>query len=625
MAQQTLPQLLLRKAENEGNKIAFRQKDLGIWNEWTWKDYYEAVETFALGLQKQFAIEKSEKVGIIGDNRPHWIVSELAIQSLGAIPFGIYQDTTSSQLIHYIRSSKVKTLIVEDQEQVDKVLEVIDTIPNVEQIIYYNPKGLRNYTHNKLHFFDDIQAIGQKEVARHPQLIQDKISQSVPTDLAFIAFTSGTTGISKAAQFTHANLIQTALSIDEVDAVHEKDDYLSFLSLAWICEQVMAVGLSLTKGLTINFPEEPSTILNDLREIGPHIIQAPPRTYENILARFHVRISDTTPLKSKVYSIFEPLIEMNAGIKLSNRSVSSSFKAFYTVGDYLMFSAIRDHLGLSRVKRAYVTGGVLNSDALGFFQGMGVNVKQTYGSVESTGYISVQRDGEVDGETSGKPLPSTSVTLAENGELQVEGPQVFAGYLGEEKPEVVSTGDYGEIMENGDLKIIDRLEDFIRLETGTEVSSSQMEAEMKKSPYIQDAIVFGHQRSFLTAMVHINRSSVGRWAEKNQITYKSFYDLVTAEEVVQLIREEVGNIVKNLPEEIQVKRFVILPEELDVAEGELTPTQKVIRSRIAEKYEEYLNALYRAPGSIALNDTETGNLKENAVQIISLEISQGVA
>ncbi|WLR52655.1 AMP-binding protein [Bacillus tianshenii] len=630
MVQQTLPQLLLHKAKNESNKVALRQKDLGIWNQWSWATYYEAVQSFAIGLQEQFSVRKAEKIGIIGDNRPEWVIAELAVQSIGAIPIGIYQDATPEQLLQYLTISNTRILIVEDQEQVDKVLDVVNELPQIEHIIYYNDKGLRKYTHPKLKFFKEIQLSGEKHLSKNPTILEEQIKEIDPTDIALITFTSGATDQSKAAQFSHENIIQTALSINEVDSVDESDDYLSFLSLAWICEQVMAIGLSLTKGLTINFPEEPSTILNDLREIGPHIIQAPPRTYENIIARFHVRMNDSTPFKKKVFSFFEPMIEKMARLKLSNQSVSSSPNISYLLGDYLVFSAIRDHLGLSRLKRAYVTGGVLNADAFEFFHGLGVNLKQTYGTVETTGFSAIQLDNQVNPNTTGKPLPSTNISLTSDGEIQIEGPGVFAGYLGSEQGKSFDTGDYGQMNENGELQVFDRIDDLITLPSGEQISSGLIESSLKKSPYIQEAVVFGKDRAFVTAMININRASVGRWAEKNQITYTSYRDLSVNSEVVQLIRDEVGKIVKSLPSESQVKRFVILPKELDVAEGELTPTQKIVRQVVAQNYEPYLTALYGNDEqfdnmSRSFEELEQETNRESAVQIISLEISQGVA
>lgn len=624
MAQQTLPQLLLERSKKEGDKVAFRQKDLGIWNEWSWSDYYSAVQSFGLGIQKKFSIEKYEKVGIIGDNRPQWVITELAVQSIGAVPVGIYQDATPIQTSYYIEASKVQLLIVEDQEQVDKVLEVLDTLPQIKGIIYYNDKGLRNYPHPKLFHFKDVQAIGQELVEQSSQLLENQIKEINSSDIAFISFTSGANGHSKAAQFSHNNLIQTAESMSKMDSINEKDDYLSFLSLAWICEQVIAVGLSLTEGLTINFPEEPSTILTDLREIGPHIIQAPPRTYENILARFHVRMNDSTKLKKKVYTLFEPLIDQKAGMKLNEQSVSSFSKAYYLLGDFIVFSAIRDHLGLSRVKRAYVTGGSLNPEALKFFQGMGVNVKQTYGAVETTGYSAIQEDGKVSTTTSGKALPNTTITLTSKGELEVRGSNVFAGYLNEDNPENFFTGDYGQVLENGEVTVGGRFADLITLESGQLISPNEVEGHLKSSPYIQEAVIVGDKKSYVTALISINRASTGRWAEKKQITYKNFRDLATNLEVTQLIREEVGKIVKTLPQDSKIRRFVILPEEFDGSEGELTPTQKVVRHKVIEMYTPYINALYDASVGHQFEEPDIFNFEDRSVQVISLETSQGV-
>ncbi|WP_175428304.1 AMP-binding protein [Bacillus solimangrovi] len=630
MSQQTLPYLLLQKAKVEGKKTAFRQKDLGIWNEWTWSDYYTSVQALAIGLKELYDINKSDVIGIIGDNRPEWLVAQLAIQSIGAIPAGIFQDATPEQLIHYIEASKSKLLIVEDQEQVDKVLEIIDTLPQIEAIIYYDDKGLRKYNHKKLSYFKKIQEKGISYLSTQPMILEETIQQIQPTDIALIAFTSGATQRSKAAKITHQNIIETALAIDHVDSVYESYDYLSFLSLAWVCEQVIAVGLSLTKGMTINFPEEPSTVLNDLREIGPHIIQAPPRFYENTIARFEVRMGDSTRFKKKVFSMFEPLIKEMACTKLSNQSVSKVPKFKYLMGDYLLFSAIRDHLGLSRLKRAYVSGGSISSEVFEFFHGIGVNVKQTYGTVETTGFASIQMDGHVNTEAAGVPLRSTSISLTEDKEVIVQGSGVFDGYVDEvSTSSEFRTGDHGRL-DKDELVITDRFDELIITPTGDHVSSTWIESKLRRGAYIQEAVVFGKDRPYITAMLNINMASVGRWAEKNQITYTTYSDLTKTSEVIELIRNEVAEIMKTIPPESTIKRFVILPHELDVSKGEMTPTQKIVREVVALNYKDYLVALYQHESDdddisqsskypVQLDD------EKSLVQIISLEMSQGVA
>lgn len=629
MTQRTLPQLLFEKAEKQGKKVALRQKNLGIWQEWTWREYYKAVESLSLGLKDKFNIMPADRIGIIGDNRPQWLVAELAAQSLGAIPIGIYQDASVSQLVHYLQVSEPRLLVVEDQEQVDKLLEIIDLFPKIEAIIYYNEKGLRTYSHSKLFDIKGVHSSGEILASEDPAYFEECIKRVKPMDLALIAFTSGVTREPKAATFTHTNIIQTATSINEVDLVQPEDDYLSFLSLAWVCEQVMAVGLSLTRGLTINFPEEPSTVLNDLREIGPHLIQAPPRTFENMHTRFQVRINDSTRLKKKMYNLTKSSIEKKAWLKLSNRSVSFSSQFSYYFGDLFMYSAIRDHLGLARLKRAYVTGGKLNEGAYQFFQGLGVNVKQTYGTVETTGYATIQRDEELTTVGVGKALPGLTIGITSRGEIQAEGLQVFAGYLAEKATESFSTGDYGSVMSDGEWKVAGRMEEKLALDSTDAISSSEIETKLRKSSYLQEVVVFGEGRPYLTAMVTIHRASVGRWAEKNQITYTNYRDLTTKPEVVQLIRDQVMEMIASIPDDRKIKRFVILPDELQLAKGEMTSTQKVVRHQVGENYKRFLAALYNEDGQF---DTFARPIPEKedsgdeiGIPIITLDRSQGVA
>ncbi|WP_406945671.1 AMP-binding protein [Halobacillus sp. SY10] len=627
MTHRTLPQLLFEKADKEGGKVAFRQKNLGIWKEWTWHKYYREVESLALGFQEEFSIQAGDRIGIIGDNRPHWIVTELAAQSIGAVPVGIYQDASPDAMAHCLHECEPRILVVEDQEQVDKLLDIIDSFPTIESILFYNEKGLRSYSHDKLMDLKNVQSIGRTRASEDPSFFEHQIQKVKPLDIAFITFTSGVTRHPKAATFTHTNLIQTALSIHEVDPVKADDDYLSFLSLAWICEQVMAVGLSLTRGMTINFPEEPSTILNDLREIGPHLIQAPPRTFENIWTRFQIRLNDSTRLKKKIYTLTKSGIEKNARAKLSNRSVSFLSKISYSLNDFFMYSAIRDHLGLSRLRRAYVTGGRLNKDAFEFFQGLGVNVKQTYGTVETTGYASIQRDHEWSAEGAGKPLPGLSMSIASRGEIQVEGLQVFAGYFGGHPVTEFSTGDYGKILDSGEIEIRGRMEERLALDSTDGRSSSEIETELRKSHYLQEALVFGEGRSYLTAMVTIHRASVGRWAEKNQISYTSYRDLTMNPEVIELIRDQVVEMMASLPEESRIKRFVILPEELRLSDGEMTSTQKTVRRTVEKNYKRYLAALYNDGGQFdTLSNLYSEQTNEGEiVPVILLDRSQGVA
>ncbi|MEW9670998.1 AMP-binding protein [Ammoniphilus sp. 3BR4] len=604
MENKTLPQLLRDKRNEMATRVALREKDLGIWNEYTWEAFYQLVKHFGLGI-RALGFRRKEALAIIGDNRPQWVISELSAQSVGGVSVGIYQDSLPNEIAYILNHSRARFVVVEDQEQVDKLFEVEHQLEHVEKIIYYDPKGMRDYRHPKLMYFEEVIKIGEAEAQKEPDVFEQQIDQGKFEDIAILSYTSGTTGKPKGAMLSHQNLVCMGHNLMKLDPLEIGDEFLSFLPLAWIGEQMMSVASFLVVGFTVNFPEEPSTIQQDLREIGPHVIFSPPRIWEDMVSKVQVRIQDAGWLKRKTYEVFKKIGDKVADAEFSGRSVSTMTKLLYKLGDYLVFSALKDHLGLLRLKRAYTGGAALGPDVFRFFHSMGVNLKQIYGQTEVTGIAIVHRDGDIKFESVGVPIPGTEVKISEEGEILIHSPSVFVGYFENEKATAetiqnswLHTGDAGYLDEAGHLYVIDRLKDVIRLESGEMFSPQFIENKLKFSPYIQEAVAIGKEREYVTAILNIDMGNVGRWAEENQIAYTTYTDLSAKPEVLDLIQREVAEINQDLPEKAKVKKFVLLWKELDADDEELTRTKKIRRGFIIEKYKEVIDGMYSVQSEI---------------------------
>src|SRR5699024_6999779 len=429
----------------------------------------------------------------------------------------------------------------------------------------------------------------------------------------------------KGAMLTYTNLIAAAQHLDKVDEVNYKDDYLSFLPLAWIHEQILSITIPLIKGSIINFPERPSTVLSDLREIGPHTLLAPPRVYQTLMSNFITRIEGATWFKKKIYNMFKNYGDKVAKSKLNGETLSGMDKFMFKLGDFLIFSAIRDHFGLARIKRAYIAGASLNSEVYYFYHSMGVNLKQTYGGTELAGIAFVQEDDGIQIDSSGKPLPNTEVKIDEDNEIFVRNPAIFAHYLNPEDEKGVSDGwlslgDCGYIAEDGQLVILDRKEDIIRVVDNEPVYPTAVENKLKVSPYIQEAIIFGKDRPYLTAILNIDMTSVGRWADREQLVYTSYSDLSRNKKIIELISNEVRKLMEDLPSYKKVKRFVILHHQFNADDGELTRTLKVRRKFIKEKYQALIESIYKNEAYIDMSEGNEDFTKEKIeLQVIDLE------
>jgi long-chain acyl-CoA synthetase len=633
---QTFPQSLIEWANRAGSNVALREKDFGIWNEITYQEYLREVKFLSLGLA-HLGFKRGDKLAILGDNRPEWVISELAAQSLGGVSVGIYQESLPNEIAFILDHCDASIVVVEDQEQVDKLFEIKDQIEKVKKIIYYDPRGMRNYRDEDLLYFKDVQELGKTFDKEHEGYFLQEVNQGNENDIAIFSYTSGTTGNPKGTMLTYKNLLDMANNLSAIDPLTEKDEYVSFLPLAWIGEQMMSMAMGFYNGLTINFPEEPSTVLQDLREIGPQVMFSPPRIYEDMLSKFQVKIQDAGWLKRKIYQLCKPIGEKVAKAHFQNQPVSFGTRMMYKFADYFMFSAIRDHLGLLKMKRAYTGGAPLGPDVFEFFHSIGVNVKSIYGQTEVSGIAIVHRDGDIKLDSVGIPLPGTEVKISEEGEILIKSTSTCLGYYKNEKSTSetivngwLRTGDAGSLDEKGHLYVIDRIKDVIRLDSGEMFSPQFIENKLKFSSYIQEAVAIGKNRPYVVAMINIDMENVGRWAEKNQISYTTYTDLSSKPEVLMLIQKQVNEINQTLPEKARVKKFVLLYKELDADDEELTRTKKVRRQFVAKKYENLIDGLYteeeriNVEGKIRYRDGKEQTIR-TTLQVIFMDEGEGAA
>ncbi len=610
---ETLPQYLAMHAERTPNKVALRERIYGIWQPVTWKQYYEHVKYFALGLHA-LGLKPEDTVAIIGDNRPEWLFAELAAQSMGAKSVGIYQDSVSEEVLDIVSRSDATFVVAEDQEQVDKLIEVWPQLEGqVHKVIYYDPKGLRNYTEDYLMYFLDVEALGKEYEKEHPGLYEESVARGKASDLAILSTTSGTTSRPKLAMLTHGNLISMGKNLMAVDPMEPDDEFVSFLPLAWIGEQMSSVACALNVGFKINFPEAPETVQHDMREIGPQMVFSPPRIWESLVSQVQVKIEDTTRFKRFMYNWAMPIGYRMAETRFRKEKPSWGLKILYFLADWLVFENIKDQLGLRRLKRAYTGGAALGPDIFRFFHAMGVNLKQIYGQTEIVGIAVVHRDGDIKFQTVGLPIPETEVKIAENGEILMRSPAVMVGYYHD--PEATAkaideegwlhSGDAGYLDEDGHLIVIDRAKDVMTLADGTKFSPQFIENKLKFSPYIREAVVFGGDWPFVTAFINIDFANVGKWAEKHQVPYTTYTDLAQKPEVYEIIKAHVLQANADLPPAARIRRFLLLHKELDADDAELTRTRKVRRRLIARRYDDLIGALYSDARSVPVETTIT--------------------
>ncbi|MDT8365639.1 MAG: AMP-binding protein [bacterium] len=609
----TLPKLLVRNAQRfTHNKVALREKEFGLWQSFSWQDYIDHVRYFCLGLVS-LGLEKGDKVAIVGDNRPEWVFAELAAQSCGAVPLGIYQDSTSKEVGFIIDHSDAKFVVAEDQEQVDKVLELKESIPKVLKIIYTDPKGMRNYDDEMLLEFTDVEAMGRDLDSRQPELFKEMVERTTGADLALIAYTSGTTGFPKGSMLSHNNMLRMAHNLIQVDPKFEDDEFVSFLPLPWIGEQMMGVASALLVGFTVNFPEEPETVTENRREIAPNVMFSPPMIWENMAASIQVRVMDASWLKRKAFDTALPIGYLMADCKFEKRTPSFWLKLQYLWAYIFVFRALKDRLGFTNLRSASTGGAALGPDTFRFFHGLGVNLKQIYGQTEISGISCIHYDGDINFDSVGKPIPETQIIISDEGEILSKSPCVFLGYYKNQEATTQTlkdgwlySGDAGHFTDDGHLVVIDRVKDVMKMADGTMFSPQFIENKLKFSPYIKEAVCLGNNLPYITAIINIDMAIVGKWAEKNRINYTTYTDISAKPEVYDFIEAEVLKVNKDLMrinEASIIRKFVLLYKELDADDDELTRTKKVRRGFISERYKEVIDAMYTDAGDIPIDTT----------------------
>ena len=600
MIAETFPQLLLeRTAEFGDSRDALREKYHGIWQSVSWAEVEKHVRHFCQGLVS-LDLMAEDTVAIIGDNRPEWIYTELAAQAAGSKSIGIYQDAVVKEMIYIIRHASVKFIVVEDQEQVDKVLEMWDELKEtVHRVIYYDPTGLRNYTEEFLLDFEDVEKLGAEFERENPGWFQRTVSEGQADDIAILSTTSGTTGNPKLAMISHRNLISMGNNLLTLDPLTPDDRFVSFLPLAWIGEQMMSFACFLQSGFPLHFPEAPETAQNDIREIGPQSMFSPPRIWENLVSQVLVKMEDSTKLKKSLYHWAMGVGYEMADARFRKEPPSGSLKLKYNLANWMIFQEIKDHLGLRHLKRAYTGGAALGPDVFRFFHALGINLKQIYGQTEASGISVLHRDGDIKFQTVGTPVPGTDVKIAESGEILLKSDSIFLGYYNNEeatKETLINgwmySGDAGYFDEDGHLIVIDRAKDVMTLHDGTKFSPQFIENKLKFSPHVKEAVVFGGDWPFVTAMINIDMANTGKWAENNQIAYTTYTDLAQKDEVYELVRNQVEAANSDLPDAARIRRFLLLHKELDADDAELTRTRKVRRKFVAQRYDDIISALY---------------------------------
>ncbi len=605
----TFPKLLVRNARTIGDRVAMREKEYGIWQSYTWREYHDHVRDFSLGLVA-LGVKPGDKVAIIGDNRPEWVWSEVAAQAAGASSIGLYQDSNLTEVAFVIDHCDASIIVAEDQEQVDKILDMLDKLPKVRHVVFTDPRGLRKYDHPALLPFEAVEEKGRALGKEQPALFDANVRRGTADDIAIICYTSGTTGNPKGAMLSFRNLLTMALALDEVDVKKGDDEFVSFLPLAWIGEQMMSLSASLTKGFTVNFPEEPDTVTENIREIGPDVMFAPPRVWESIVSTVQVKIMDTTPFKRFMYERCMPLGKRVADLRFEKKPVPAGLKLTWWLADVLLFRALRDRLGMTHLRSASTGGAALGPDVFRFFHAIGVALRQIYGQTEISGISCIHREGDIAFHTVGVPIPGTEVRIDERGEILSRSPSVFLGYYKNDEATAATlkdgwlhSGDAGYLTDGGHLVVIDRVKDVMKLADGTQFSPQFIENRLKFSPYVKEAVVVGKERPFLTAMLCIDMGVVGKWAEKNKLSYTTYTDLSAKKEVYDLVQHAVDEVNETLPAAARIEKFVLLYKELDADDEELTRTRKVRRVFVEERYKEVINALYGDVHEVPIDTT----------------------
>jgi len=598
----TYPKLLRLNAREHGDEIALREKDFGLWRLFTWNDYQTRVHDFALGLV-ELGLGRGDVIGIIGDNRPDWVAAEIATHAIGGLSLGLYRDALDEEAAYLLNYGEARLVFAEDEEQVDKLLALAERVPHLKYIVYSDPRGMRKYDDPRLMEADKLAAMGRARAAREPGLYDKLADATRGDDCAILCTTSGTTSHPKLAMLAAGRVLSHCATYLAFDPKGPDDEYVSVLPLPWIMEQVYALGKGLLCRMKVNFVEQPDTMMSDFREIAPTFVLFAPRVWEAIAANVRARVMDASPLKQRLYAL-----GMRTGLAALEKGKRS------TLANLLLFHALRDRLGFTRLRSAATGGAALGPETFKFFQAMGVPLRTLYGQTEMLGAYTLHPEGKVDPDTTGIAMADTIEIRIESpdsqgvGEIVVRHPNMFLGYY--KNPEASAadmkegwmySGDAGYFNETSQLVVIDRIKDLAETSRGERFSPQYIENKLKFSPYIAEAVVLGAGREALAAMICIRYSIISKWAEKNRIAFTTYTDLASRPEVYALLRKEVETVNGALPPAQRISRFLLLYKELDADDGELTRTRKVRRAVISEKYGDIIDAIYRGATNIPVD------------------------
>ncbi|TVR96983.1 MAG: long-chain fatty acid--CoA ligase [Rhodospirillales bacterium] len=635
-AADTFPKLLLHHAEVRPGRPAMREKSYGIWQTWTWKQVADEIHLLACGLAAK-GFRRGDRIAIIGDNRPRLYWTMCAAQALGGVPVPLYQDSVAKEMAFVVDHAEVRFAMVEDQEQVDKLIEIRDGCPKLAHVFYDDPRGLRSYTQDFLSDYDSLIAAGRAFDRANPDYLVGEIGRGTGSDTAIICYTSGTTGNPKGVVLTHDNVLITARNAAEMERLTDREAFLAYLPMAWVGDNIFSYAQGYVCGFCVSCPESGATVMDDLRELGPTYFFAPPRIFENILTSVMIRMEDASALKRRLFRHFMG-VARRWGIKILNKeSVPPGARLVYALGQLLIYGPLKNTLGLSNIRLAYTAGEAIGPDIFDFYRALGINLKQLYGSTEASVFVAIQPDGEVFADTAGRPAKGVEIRIADNGEVLFRGPGVFKEYY--KAPEAtaetktpdgwVLTGDAGLFDERGHLKIIDRAKDVGRLINGTMFAPKYIENKLKFFPDIKEAVTFGHERPSVCAFLNIDITAMGSWAERNNVAYGSYQELAAHSRVHEILKGHVESVNRDLARDpllagSQIHRFLVLHKELDPDDGELTRTRKVRRRIIAERYGELIEALYAGKDEVlslvevTFEDGRKGRL-EGRLKIIDVE------
>jgi len=603
----TFPKLLIHNAKVRGPRVAMRHKDLGIWQSWTWGQMLDEVRTFSVGLE-ELGLKRGDKFAVIGANRPRLYWAMCAGQALGAVPVPIYADSVADEMAYVLEHAEITVAVVQDQEQVDKVLSVAERVPTLRHLVYDEPRGLRDYDRGKLSWIDDVQKVGAEKLADPARLArwEESIASGQGAELAVILYTSGTTGRPKGVMLSYDNCIISAQNGNVFDKLDENEETIAYLPLAWVGDHLFSYAQHYVAGFCVNCPEAGETVVDDRREVGTTYAFAPPRVFENILTQTMIRMEDAGYLKRRMFDYFIGHARKWGEKILNKEPVPLTARMIYRLGDAMVYGPLKNRFGLTSIRVGYTAGDAIGPEIFRFYRSIGLNLKQLYGQTEASVYITAQPDGEIYSDTVGKPNIGVDVKIADNGEVLFKSPGVFQGYYKDPEKTAeaktpdgwVHTGDAGFFdPKTGHLKIIDRAKDVGRLKDGTLFAPRYIENKLKFFPNIREAVALGNGRDDVTAMLNIDLTAVGSWAERNNVVYGSYQELAGHPRVYEMLAQHVAEVNKSLTEEgvmggAQIKRFLVLHKELDADDGELTRTMKVRRGLIAERYAPLVKALY---------------------------------